>query len=304
MTDLVAPRAPNRKTRVARRMMPIFFGATRLLRRPGAPPAGVIEERYGEHPDERIELIAPAPGAPPRAPIVFIHGGGYIAGSKELYTRYLTPFAEAGHPIFNVEYPLAPEHPHPYMLRSLFAAIDWIRNKHPEITGFHAMGDSAGGGLAMMVGLLGANPGLVGDIDPARTDGLPLECISVVSMWGVLDRLSMIEDGFPGSKNILECYGGPRAFEPEVGPDLAMTAMDLDFDEAPPCFIGVGTKDPLRRSSQMFAERLAQGPGDVVEFVEYEGERHGFFLFGPSRSAPKLNADMLAFLERVDPFAS
>jgi acetyl esterase len=281
-------------------MMPIFFGATRFMRRPPAPPKPVREESYGQHPAERVEIIAPRAGTPTRAPIVYIHGGGFIAGKKELYTRYLTPFAEAGYPIFNLDYPLAPEHPHPHLLRSLFAALDWIQQNQSEITGFHVMGDSAGGNLAMMLGLLSENPGLVADADPLRTAGLALRCHSVVSLWGLLDRLSWIEDGFPGAANALECYGGRDAFAHEVGPELAITPMDLAFDAAPPSFIGVGTKDRLRRSSQMFADRLAAGPGNVVH-KEYEGERHGFFCFGSSRSAPQLNADILAFLGSVDP---
>lgn len=299
MTQVVTPQSPNMKTRAARRLLPIFFGATRLIRRPSPPPGPVREHRYGEHPAQRVESIPPRAGVPTRAPIVYIHGGGWIAGKKELYTRYLSPFAEAGYPIFNLEYPLAPEHPHPQMLRSLFSALDWIQQERPDTTGFHAMGDSSGGNLAMMLGLLAANPGLVADVDPERREGLALPCHSVVSMWGVLDRLSMIEDRFPGAKNALERYGGRAAFEPEVGPELAITPMDLDFDTAPPSFICAGTKDPLCRSSRIFAERLAAGPGNVVH-KEYQGERHGFFVFGSSRSAPQLNADILEFLESVD----
>jgi|ETNmetMinimDraft_1059919.scaffolds.fasta_scaffold00124_24 acetyl esterase/lipase len=299
MTDLVTPRAPNRKTRVARRVTPVLFGVTRLIRRPRQPPAGVQESRYGQNPAERVDYIAPAPATPTRTPIVFVHGGGFIAGSKELYTRYLTPFAEAGYPVFNVEYPLAPEHPHPQVLRSLLAAIDWISEAHPDVTGFHAMGDSAGANLAAMLGILSANPALIADVDPTREGGVPLRCHSVVSMWGVLDRLSGIEDGFPNIVNCITSYGGPEALEAEVGPESAITPMDLAFESAPPSFVCVGTKDPLRRSSQLFADRLKSASLDVVH-KEYAGERHGFFCFGSARSAGKLNDDILEFLESVD----
>ena len=161
------------------------------------------------------------------------------------------------------------------------------------------MGDSAGGNLAMMVGLLIANPSLLGDIDPARSEA-PLECHSVVSLYGVLDRLSWIEDGFPGAENMLESYGGKAAFEAEVAPELALTPMDLTFEQAPPSFLGAGTEDELCRSSRIFAERLAAGPGKVVH-KEYPGEGHGFFNFGKTQSDAALRDDVLEFLASVDP---
>ena len=208
--------------------------------------------------------------------------------------------AAAGHPVFNVEYPLAPENPHPGVLRSLFRALDWIRERDPELAGVHVMGDSAGGNLAMMIGLLATNPGLVAAVDPARSAGLPLACHSVVSLYGVLDRLSWIEDGFPGAENMMESYAGRGAFEAEVGPELAITPMDLDFSAAPPCLLTVGTEDPLLRSSRLFAERLRAGPGKVV-LEEYPGEGHGFFNLGRSKSDARMNADILEFLTQVDP---
>ncbi|MBW2361948.1 MAG: alpha/beta hydrolase [Deltaproteobacteria bacterium] len=260
------------------------------------------EQKYGTDPAERLEIIEPRAAAPSRAPIVYIHGGGWIAGRKESYTRYLSFFANAGYPIFNVEYPLAPEHPHPGILRSLLGALDWIRTNHSETTGFHVMGDSAGGNLAMMLGLLAANPALVRSIDPQRSSAMPLACHSVVSLYGVLDRLSWLEDGFPGAEIMLESYAGRAAFEPAVGPELAITPMDLEFEAAPPSFLCAGTEDQLCRSSRLFAERLASGSGKVVH-KEYAGEGHGFFNGGRTKSDDQLNADVLEFLEGVDPHA-
>ena len=152
----------------------------------------------------------------------------------------------------------------------------------------------------MMIGLLATNPNLVPAADPSRKDGLSLTCHSVVSLYGVLDRLSWIEDQFPGAENMLECYGGKAAFEPEVEAELAITPMDLDFNTAPPSLLTVGTEDQLLRSSRIFAERLGAGPGKVV-LKEYPGEGHGFFNFGRSKSDLQMNADILNFLEAQDP---
>ena len=110
--------------------------------------------------------------------MVYVHGGGFIAGRMESYTRFLSFLAEAGHPVFNLEYPPAPENPHPGILRSLLGAMDWIEEHHPELGAFHLMGDSAGGNLAMMLGLLAANPGLIADVDPGARPGASPGCVA------------------------------------------------------------------------------------------------------------------------------
>lgn len=299
MTLVVEPHDASFSLRAGRWAISLFFGFWQLVRRPPKPPGAVDEHAYGSDPAERLEFIAPRAGAPQRAPIVYVHGGGWIMGHKESYTRFLSFLAEAGFPIFNLEYPLAPENPHPGILRSLLAAFDWIRSEHPDVRGVHVMGDSAGGNLAMMLGLLASNPELVRAVDPERAK-VPLTCHSVVSLYGVLDRLSWIEDGFPGAESMLEGYGGRAAFEAEVGPELAITPLDLEFAAAPPSFLAAGTEDQLCRSSQLFARRLASGPGKVVH-KEYPGEGHGFFNIGRSKSDAQLRSDIFEFLEAEDP---
>ena len=299
MTAPVTPRSADFTTRLLRKIIPLYFGSFRWSRKPPKAPGAVTEFSYGPHADERLEFIEAQAGVPQRTPIVYVHGGGWILGTKESYSPYLSFLAHTGHPVINVEYPLAPENPHPGILRSLFRALDWIRREHPEFSEIHVMGDSAGGNLAMMVGLLAANPKLLGDVDPDRSES-PLPCRSVISLYGVLDRLTWIEDGFPGGENMLECYGGKAAFEATVPPELAITPTDLVFENAPPSLLACGTADPLRRSSQLFAERLAAGPGKVVH-KEYEGEAHGFFNFGKTKSDAQLREDILGFLAGVEP---
>lgn len=300
MSALPVPKPAPFMIRLGRLGIRLFGAYSRMRRGLTPPPHPPVESAYGDHPRERITYLAPKEGVPRRAPVLYFHGGGWIIGSKDTYTPFLAFLAEAGYPVFNVGYPLAPESPHPGILRSLFRALDWIATNHPEVSGYHTMGDSAGGNLCAMLGLLAHDPELVRQVDPERTEGLPLRCHSVVSIYGVLDRLSWIEDGFPGGETMMELYAGRGAFEPEVGPELAITPMDLELKATPPMLLTVGTEDPLLRSSRLFAERLAAGPGKV-ELREYPDEPHGFFNFGTSESAARMNADILEFLAGVDP---
>lgn len=251
---------------------------------------------YGPHPDERIEVIERGAESTARPPVVYIHGGGWVGGKKEMYTGELRFLGDAGYPVFNLEYPMAPERPHPHMLLSLLSALTWIRDQHPEYESVHLMGDSAGGNLALMLGILIENPSLIHQLDPAASLNLP-RAQSVVSMYGVLDRLSWIEHGFPGGRLMLECYGGPEAFEPEVGPELAITPMDLTFDSLPPTFITAGSKDQLAESSRLCADHL-QKRFDPVSYQVYPGEAHGFFNRSGRPATQQLRSDILGFLSK------
>ncbi len=270
------------------------FGLLSRLRSPSTPGA-VTEHAYGAHPDERLDQIESAAGATEHAPIVYIHGGGWICGKKEMYTGPLARFAEAGHPIFNLEYPLAPERPHPHMLRSLLRAIAWIQEQHPQSEGIHLMGDSAGGNLVAMLGILLTNKKRLAEVAPDFQHPTP-RVRTIVSLYGVLDRLSWIEQGFPGASLMLHCYAGPGANGQDVETDQAITPMDLTFENLPPTFIAAGSKDQLAPSSALWTKHLQSRSHDV-SYEVYDGEGHGFFnTDGPA--SQQLRSDILAFLAR------
>ena len=293
---------------------PLDFGqriAVRLMRgamrslaalsrlRPRAEPLTALLQRYGSRSAETLEWIQPAPGVTPREPVVYLHGGGWICGVKELYTSDLAFLALRGHPVFNLDYPLAPEHPHPLPLLSLLQALDWIRRRHPEAGAVHLMGDSAGGNLALMLGLLLENPRLLRELDPGLANLSLPRPLSVISLYGVLDRLSWLTTRFPGSRLMLACYAGRGAFEETVRPELAITPLDLEFERTPPCFLAAGTRDRLAESSRLAAQRLS-GAGARVRFETYEGESHGFFNLSWRPQSARLRSDITDFLCELD----
>lgn len=259
-------------------------------------PAPISAHRYGSDPAETIQFIPPKAGSPKRAPIVYIHGSGWIIMNKEVYTRQLIGFADAGYPVFNLDYPLAPGNPHPGILLSLLSALRWIGQQHPEVDAVHLMGDSAGGNLAMMLGILSKNPELLRNLGPGAPAALPLAIRSVVSHYGVLDRLSWLRNGFPGAGLMLECYGGKAVFEDRVPVHKAITPLDLEFDSYPPTFLAAGSKDRLCESTRLFARRLEAIPGTAKSKI-YQGEVHGFFNMEWSASYAELRRDVFAFLE-------
>ncbi len=270
-------------------------GAIRLVR--GSHPEGWRTLRYGLHRDEVLDHMEPNAHVPRRKPVVFFHGGGWMMGTKDFYSHDLLFLATAGHPVFNVEYPKAPDHPHPWMLRSVFRALAFIRQTFPDGGAVHLAGDSAGGNLAMMAGILSQNPELLAMIEP--DDGALPEILSIVSLYGVLDRLTCLNPNTIVGPTMIEAYGGSEALKETVEAAHAITPMDLKFAKHPPCFLSCGAWDPLLASQELYARRLAR-EGHKVQSKTYAKATHGYFNFPEGAVKTACHRDMTAFLREVE----
>ncbi len=268
-------------------------GTIRLLR--GAHPKNWRTIRYGLHREEILDYHVPFPDTPPRAAVVFIHGGGWLMGTKDFYSHDLMFLAETGYPVFNIEYPKAPEHPHPRPLRALLAALVFIKRSFPNAEHIHLMGDSAGGNMAVMAALLLSDTKLLKQVDPWCDPKKLPRVLSVTSIYGVLDRASLLKPNVPAGATLLAAYAGPAALADAVGPEHAITPMDLAFERHPPCFVACGGDDPILPSSQIYAERL-QRDGHRVVLKTYAKAFHGFFNFPEGEPKRSLRRDILDFL--------
>src|SRR5918996_65187 len=115
----------------------------RWLMKPGNAPGGTIPRRrerianfprWGPSPPAGGEeagrviggvpaLRVATPASRPDYHLLYLHGGGYVTGSPELYRHLLWRFAEAaGAQIAAIDYRLAPEHPFPAALDDAVAA--------------------------------------------------------------------------------------------------------------------------------------------------------------------------------------
>ena len=258
------------------------------------------EFRYGAHRDERLDCLSPDDlSLKPDEAVVYIHGGGWISCNKRFYPADLQFLCGAGYPVFNLEYPLAPEHPAPYLLQSILRAVAWIKQQRPEIRRVHMMGDSAGANLAAMYGVLYCNPELLAYLGGEFSIVDLLPPATIISLYGLLDRETLLGDDPEQLKGVvklfLQGYGGPDALQPgPIAPEKAITPMDLDWKNHPPCFLGVGDIDFLFDSSDRYVRELGCR-GIPVTHKIYPHAPHGFFNMQHAQT-PVLKQDVLEFL--------
>jgi acetyl esterase/lipase len=143
------------------------------------------------------------PRGEPRPGIVVIHGGGWIEGDKSSFAsrRYGVPgniedFAALGFVAVTINYRLADESPFPAALEDCKNAVRWMRahardyNIDPERIG--AFGNSAGGHLALLLGMVGQDAHLEGD-GPYQDQSSLVQ--AVVSDSGPIDLVEQYRSG-------------------------------------------------------------------------------------------------------------
>jgi acetyl esterase/lipase len=117
--------------------------------------------------DLHLDLVRPPKGDGPFPLIVCIHGGGWAGGNKAGYHRRLCDFATRGYVAATVQYRFAPKYPFPAQVEDVKCAVRYLRSRAKELkidpNKVAAMGDSAGGHLSLMLGMMDPADGLEGN---------------------------------------------------------------------------------------------------------------------------------------------
>ncbi len=203
--------------------------------------------------------------------ILYIHGGGYIAGSinshKDLASR-IAITSNAKVLIFN--YRLAPEHPFPKGLTDVRAVYQWVTDNFQDSHKISLVADSAGAGLALALlsGLL--------------TDGHPLPICSVlISPWIDLEckNTSHIENQEKDpmlSQSILKKTA--RLYTDKDLSDPLISPVNNNFTGITPVLIQTGEHEVLVDDSKILSKKLIEA-GATVQLEIWEDMFHVWHYF-------------------------
>lgn len=238
-----------------------------------APPGVVAirDERYGATAESLLDVYRPA-GADGALPtVVWVHGGGWVAGSKEELAGYLALVASHGYTVVAPRYGLAPEHRHPAPARQTMEALGHLQSNAERLgvdpARFVLAGDSAGAQIAAQAAALVTTPGYAEAVGVTPTiTGEQLR--GVVLACGPYDMAllaaSAADTPAGGLVNaVLRAYSGNRHFQSDRHFATASVA-DHVTPAFPPALVTVGDADPLRSHSELLVERL-RGAGVPVD---------------------------------------
>jgi acetyl esterase/lipase len=245
----------------------------------------------GGHERQKLDLYLPK--TKEKTPLIIrIHGGAWLAGSKE--SEGPQDYLSNGFAVASINYRLSQHAVFPAQIQDCKAAVRYLRanaqkyNLDPNH--FGVWGPSAGGHLAALLGTTGD----INEFDVGENLSVSSSVQAVVDYFGPTDFLQMDEhrlpDGMvhnaadsPESKLI----GGNIQDNPEkVAKANPITYVTKD---APPFLIIHGDKDPLvpHHQSELLEAALKKA-GVPVSFYTVKGGGHGGFK---DPNVPKLTKE-------------
>ncbi|MCC5952022.1 MAG: alpha/beta hydrolase [Acidimicrobiia bacterium] len=232
-----------------------------------------LDERYGSRPDECFDVFTPAGSAVPGPTVVWVHGGGFVGGTKDELADYFRLLASHGFTVVAVRYTLAPEATFPTPVRQTLAALGYLE-RHAGDLGVDPQrivlaGDSAGSHIAAQTAMVCTDPAAATRLGLDPVAGVRLA--GVVLCCGVYDVRTLV-----AASNTVElfvdaamwAYSGVRHYRDDETFLSAMSVPDHLSDSFPPAFVTVGNVDPLLAQSQRLVERFEE-LGVPVECLLY-----------------------------------
>ncbi len=210
----------------------------------------------------KIEAFIPAQSAEKSPCLIFIHGGGWKAGTTKTSLKWCRYLSELGCATFTVNYRLSDEDKGikpSTCLEDVKSAVRWVRENadrfNIDVNRIAFSGTSAGGHLAAACATVkGFN---------APEDNLDTSCLP-----NVLLLHSPVIDNGPGGYG----YDRVKAFWEDFSPVHNL------HEQLPPTCMLLGDKDPLIpfESAIKVAEAVKKSGSDI-EFYVFEGKGHGLF---------------------------
>jgi acetyl esterase/lipase len=213
-------------------------------------------------------------GSSPQRLILYLHGGGFVAGSPESHRPVVAKLCGAGNSAaFSVAYRLAPEFPFPAGLRD---SVDAYRNLTAR--GFPPQsiivaGDGAGGGLAFSM------------LMAIRNAGMPMPAgIIALSPWSDLTLCGWSMMRNAASDSVLSwelLFVSARQYlRGNSAADPYASAVYGNLRDFPPVMVHAGSREILRDDASRLGE-LAAAANVAVSVEVYEGMQHLFQVLSP-----------------------
>jgi acetyl esterase/lipase len=218
---------------------------------------------YGSDPKQTLDLYRPASGKPARL-IVFLHGGGWRGGDKNLGRFLAGPLLAQGYAVASLNYRLAAPIPPSAEVQDAALGIAYLQHNAARfgLDGgrFAVMGHSSG---AHMVALLGVDAGYLrrAGVDPATL-------AAVVTLDGVFDVHANLTD-FPNERRERVFGNDPAAWK-AISPVDLLGAMQTHPRF---CLAHEDTKARFVEQEKLF-ETALHARGEAVETVNAPGLGH------------------------------
>lgn len=259
-----------------RRSLLILFSIASLAAAQSKPAidADIVYGKAGDK-ELKLDLAKPTEGKGPFPVVVCLHGGGWRMGNKRELRPWLQELAREGYVAVSVGYRLAPDYTFPAQIEDCKTAVRFLRANAEKYAidpqRIAAMGFSAGGHLACLLGLTDKQAGFDGKEHPNESS----EVQAMVDYFGPTDLAGFAKDA-SAQRGMLGPFIGAK-FDADPKAHEKASPIKYVSKAAPPFLIFHGTKDwmvPIAQSRDLAAKLKEAGAS--VKLVEVLDEGHGW----------------------------
>lgn len=229
--------------------------------------------------------------------LVYIHGGGWLGGSKERVIPFVIPYLEKGFNVVLLDYRTG-ENTAPQAVDDCMLALKWVsmhaNDFNINLHQIYISGESAGGHLALITGLLNTIPG-----SHQAYSGDSITIRSIINWFGITD-IAAIDSYFAG-KGEIRNYASVW-----VGHADRMDSISKIFSpihrlgaNSPPVISIHGQKDSVVPHEQaMLLHQLLNEKGVRNKVISLPDGKHLGFS---ARDFEQIYKEIFTFLENYDP---
>lgn len=214
--------------------------------------------------------------------IIFFHGGGFVTGNIDSYSKVCTHLAEqTNHIVVSVDYRLAPEHAFPAALEDCYSVMQKILSTPHLMAAVNGdvvlMGDSAGGNLVAACSLLARDQGALTVKKQILLYPLTYHDHSETAPFASIQAFNDCLLTAKRVENYVNLYIQDKKdlTNPYFAPLLA-----TDFSDQPETLIITADTDVLRDEGEAYGKKLREA-GNQVVIHRMEDTLHGFFALSP-----------------------
>ena len=159
-----------------------------------------ITYKVASNAEQKLDVYSRRDRSVSRPTVIYIHGGGWVAGSKEASALRIAPYLEMGFNVVNVEYRLGRVARAPAAVEDCRCALRWVI-QNAETYGFDTdrlvvTGRSAGGHLSLSTGMLPVSAGF----DAECISNVEPKVAAVINYYGITDVADLMA-GKPNEKS-------------------------------------------------------------------------------------------------------
>ena len=272
------------------------------VQRPVQPePVGRVLDQTVPGPagDIGVRIYSPTTSSGPAPVVVFAHGGGFVFCDLDSHDELCRAMTNGiGAVVVSVDYRLAPESPWPAAAEDVYAVADWAARQAEALggdpTGLVVAGDSAGGNLAAVTGLLARDRG---------RPGIACQLLLYPVLAADFDTMSYQHFG----KGYFNTAAAMAWYWDQYVPNLAdrsnpyASPLRARLAGLPPAVVVTAGFDPLCSEGEAYAKALAAESVTTI-YRHHPGAIHGFMTMAGldicTRARNQAWADISALMSR------